>query len=574
MAPDTQHGLRAEAWSDGALRDAALGRIYTPDSLSTWVAEELHKRLEGPSAIWDIACGDGALLKAVHIIEPRHALSGVDIDGPAVARAGLALHDANLVVRDALIPGEGETPSTDLVAAVGGSRPSAMILNPPWGAQVNATPRSLRSLGYCTAVGQFDTYDLFVELSVELLRPGGIGAFILPDSLLNVEHLPLRRLLLARTTVEMIARLGEGFFPSVCRGVVVLVVRNERAAASHQVACLRLSPSERRQVLQGQVSLREIAAQTSHLVPQAWFSRNDQLRFELDVHEGERVHLQRFEIADRLKWREQLVSSRGVEISKHGHVTRCPNCGSATPTPRPPRAVACGVCKSEYSSADAEQEIVVRDLGEIREDDTWKPLIAGQDVRRYHAYPSRLLRLDVPGLAYKNPESFQGDKLLIRKTGVGLNAAVDRSGALTTQVVYHYKRLPNTPVSFILDYLAGILNSRFMLAYHLRTRGDSEWRSHPYITQRVIEELPVPQVVIGTDRHVIARKLGEAARSLGNGTAHDVRRELQVESLVAALYGFDSTDWRWALRVLDTAESLEGIRNVRLPTSTLLSDIA
>jgi adenine-specific DNA-methyltransferase len=200
----------------------------------------------------------------------------------------------------------------------------------------------------------------------------------------------------------------------------------------------------------------------------------------------------------------------------------------------------------------------------------WRALIAGEDVRRYAARPSRRIRIDVPGIAYKRANAFAGAKLLVRKTGVGLTSAVDESGAYTTQVVFHYK--PRDPGdAFLLDYLAGVLSSRMLLAYYLRTRGESEWRSHPYVTQKVIEELPIPTPASGTQTHAQARAIACAARA--RRVAADVTLELELERLVCGLYDLGPADWRWALRVLDAAQSLEGIKELRLPQDTPLSPL-
>ena len=453
-----------------------------------------------------------------------------------------------------------------MIAEIG--QPDGIILNPPWGAALSEPRSAYQALGYECAKGQFDSYDLFVELALGLLKPGGVAALILPDSVLNPEHLPVRRLMLHGMTLELVARLGEGFFPSVYRGVVVLLVRKEPAAPEHRVRCFRLPATKRRAVLASTTTLADAAAELTHGTPQSWFARSEQLRIELDVKEDERSHLERFEIADRLNWRERLSSSRGVELSKHGWILRCPHCSGGLPLPRRPRTVVCRTCDNRFQSTDAPREQIVTPL---REDAAsgWLPLIAGEDVRRYRAVPSRMINVGVPGIAYKDAATFEGTKLLVRKTGVGLTAAVDRSGALTTQVVYHYKTLSSRDEPLILDYLMGLLSSRFILAYHLRTRGETEWRSHPYVTQHVIEELPIPDPELNGYKP-IARKIADAARRRARSKKPNPTLELEIEGLVAELYGFDTSDWNWTLDVLQHAQSLEGIKELRLDPGTPL----
>jgi adenine-specific DNA-methyltransferase len=111
-----------------------------------------------------------------------------------------------------------------------------------------------------------------------------------------------------------------------------------------------------------------------------------------------------------------------------------------------------------------------------------------------------------------------------------------------------------------------------MLAYHLSIRGDSQWRSHPYVTQRVIEEIPVPLVAPESWEWKQAVAIAEAVRAkTRNPTSQSL--DLRIEQLVAALYGLDDGDCKWVLRTLGRAQQLEGIRELRLPTEVTLEPL-
>jgi hypothetical protein len=566
----TQLALRVEQPSTDVPGDPrSRGAVYTPALLADWVAAELLAALPTERAtIWDIACGDGALLAAVERAAPgRHGLSGLDIDEVAVKRMRSAMPSTRAVVADAL-----EANPVDCGAGLVhllGDKPDAIILNPPWGASLAVGADRLRQAGFELAHGQFDSYDVFAELALSVLKPAGVAALILPDSLFAPEHLPLRRLLLARK-LTLLARLGEGFFPSVYRGTVVVTVVNEAPTTRHAVRCLRLAPAARKAVLAGNTTLRA-AASSSHLVPQTWFSRNSRLGFEVDARRGARRILARLEDCDPIVWRDWLVSTRGVELSKHGRIVICPHCAAARPFPRRARVVSCARCAHTFALAEAHATSIIEPLDGTKLPRDWRPLIVGEDVRRYAVSASRKIQADVPGLAYKDPSIFAGPKLLVRKTGVGLNAAVDESGAWTTQVVFQYKPR-HACDAFLTDYVAGVLSSRVLLAYYLQTRGESEWRSHPYVTQRTIEELPVPTPAEGTWRRTQAQAIAAAARARRT-SARDPEQDFLVERLVCGLYEVDASAWRWTLGVLDRAQSLEGIKELRLPRETSISPL-
>jgi hypothetical protein len=196
-------------------------------------------------------------------------------------------------------------------------------------------------------------------------------------------------------------------------------------------------------------------------------------------------------------------------------------------------------------------------------------LIVGEDVDRYSCDSSRIIEDKVPGINYKNPSSFEGSKLLVRKTGVGIKAAIDETGAFTNQVVFHYRAKPNSTPSFFLDYVLGVLCSRVMLAYHLKRTGESEWRSHPYVTQKTIAELPVPLVSEGGRQWRQARAIANAVVERRRNKPADSSTDLRVDALVAGLYDLDSKACAWVLNVLDEAQSLQSITTMRADVSQL-----
>jgi hypothetical protein len=200
------------------------------------------------------------------------------------------------------------------------------------------------------------------------------------------------------------------------------------------------------------------------------------------------------------------------------------------------------------------------------------PLIIGEDVDRYQCAPSREIRLGVPGIDYKTPEVFERRKLLVRKTGVGLKAAIDETGAYTLQVVFMIAPRLDAP-PFVLEYLQGVLCSRIMLAYHLRRGGDSEWRSHPYVTPRVLKALPIPELVPGQWIWRQAQAIAEAVARRKPGAPPDDPSDVAIERHVAGLYGLSAAQCGWVLEVLNQAQALEPIASLRLLSSEELEPI-
>jgi hypothetical protein len=508
------------------------------------------RRLPGGAhrLVVDPACGDGALLAAIADQDPATELAGFDIDDRAVTAAQKRLGRARIVRAEGLT-----YPWTAPAGPISG-----VIANPPWGADLVHDREQLADAGYLLANGQFDSYELFLERAVDQLPAGGVGGFLVPDSLLLPEHAALRQLLVNRTRLELLVRLGEGIFDGVYRGAVAVVFLAGAPPPEQVVRCCRVRDAERREVLTGTATLSDVVHRQGHDVPQAHFS-GPGASIDVDTTEAERTTLARM-YSPPTVWARWLRAFRGVEIGKLGRVTVCSRCQFARPAPGqsyPERA-----CRS--CGAVVDTVTIVRPLGVRSCSPDWHPVLAGEDVQRYAMTCRREIQLGVRGIRYKDPAIFVPPKLLVRKTGVGLHATLDGTGALTTQTIFHFLPTSTAP-RFALHYVLGVLNSRILLAYHLKRHGDMEWRSHPYVTPKLLAALPVPLPGPGTQSWRQAVAIADAARLMLVAPPHERHAaDLHVERLVAALFHFQEAECRWVDEVLGQAQQLRAIAALRL----------
>jgi adenine-specific DNA-methyltransferase len=555
-----------EATSDRDFR-RRLGVVYTPEVLAEWVAAKLLEHMPAPDGhrplILDPACGDGALLRAVaRQSKGSCELAGFDVDKDALALVADRVSGL-LTLRhvDALL---------DDVEVLLPRSPNGVIANPPWGADLSAS-REILGTNYELAAGQFDSYELFIERYLRIASPGAALAFIIPDSVFLPEHEAVRGLLLDRSELQVVARLGEGFFPGVFRGTAVLIFRKCQASPKHEVSCFRLPAPARRDVLTGSASLAEREAEMSHLAQQSRFAEHPRREFDIDVRPEDSRTMRKFS-TETIPWTEWFEIGRGVELGKSGQVLVCPRCSTARPLPRNSHA-PCQGCGVDLYRLNIQPTSIVASSEATPEAGTWVPLMIGEDVDRYRARASRQIQLGISGINYKDPDSFNGDRLLIRKTGVGLKAAIDSSGAYTTQVVFHFRPRPSAP-DFALEYVQAFMCSRSLLAAHLRRSGEMEWRSHPYVTPTTICSLPIPDP--GPEegwrwRQAVAIAKAVRNRPTSAGPEHD--SDLQIERLVAGLLDFDEQDCRWVLNVLDNAQGLKAIAPLRLADPAQMSPL-
>lgn len=543
------------------------GAFYTPEVLADWAAEQLLASLpktRSKPVVLDPACGDGALLEALWKRANGHVdLIGLDLDPMAIKTAKARMGSrATLVCADSL---------TSDLQALKLPKASAIIANPPWGADLSHTTKCLREKGYSLAQGQYDSYDLFLEVSLRLLPKGASALFILPDSIFAPQHEATRLLLIRESRLEMIARLGEGIFPGVFRGTCVLMVKKSVSDHAHLVRCIRLRAELRKQVLAGEIPLFEAVKSSEHLLTQDQLTHNEKTEFRLDIKPWDFKPLQKIE-RKPLDWSKWLSIGRGIEIGKSGNVVRCTACGYARPLPKD--AYTCVSCGTE-NEIHLNSVVQMVQEGGLPNSKRWAPLIVGQDVDRYGCSPTRQIMLGVPGIKYKSLGAHGEERLLIRKTGLGLKAAVDSSGYYTTQVVYSVLAKPIAP-DFLLRYVQGLLCSRVLLAYHLRRSGDLEWRSHPYVTPTVLKELPIPWVgKEGSPRWNQAIAIAETARlrQICSNKEDSVALDLEVDRLVAGLFGLSRKDCRWVLEVIDQSHPAHALSTLRLSEEALFSPV-
>jgi adenine-specific DNA-methyltransferase len=321
---------------------------------------------------------------------------------------------------------------------------------------------------------------------------------------------------------------------------------------------LRLTPSLRKRILSGDADFGDAERLLAHKVPQSRFRGNQHFQFDVDVTASDEVVLGRIRReSDALG--DYLVSTRGVELSKSGRVCYCSACGLWVPLPT--RALTqCRHCGAPLNVLENETQQIVSD----RRLNGHRRLVVGEDICRYGLMPRRWLDISKRGINYKAKDSYWPPKLLVRKTGVGISAAVDYSRAMTNQVVYTLKPLPGDQDVPPIEFYLGILNSRAMYYYLTKRCGETEWRSHPYLTQKHLMELPVPRRRTIERQHDLVLDIVDAVRPY---TTH--RRTLppevdaRVEGNVARLYGLGRRHYQVIYETLDSVEQLLPVRALR-----------
>jgi adenine-specific DNA-methyltransferase len=458
-----------------------------------------------------------------------------------------------------------------------------IVGNPPWGADLAEIADYLQGGAFQLARGQYDSYELFVEIGRRLLHERGVFGFIIPDSIVLPEHEALRRMLLDGTALTCLVRAGEGLFASVFRAAFFVCFINGPASEEHAVRVATLRKPDRMlldrdTLLEPMKPIAEIVRAKGHDVAQGRFRENP--RYELDILARENDAYIAGQIdSPRVDWALMTSKGRGVEIGKSGEVVQCPFCYKWDNVPRKVagkwKAKKCRHCGREFPlEKAAKRESIIADKPRGK---AWKPIISGEAVNRYALGPVQYIETTKDGINYKPDTFYQGKRILLRQTGVGIYATIDDSAMLTNQSVFTWRLREGVapPLSdYRLEYVLGVLNSRLMLYRYYMKSGDTEWRSFPRWTQELVQELPIRAVDFSSPREKklhdeIADRVAAAIASAKPPTDHE---DYQIESLVMQLYGITRPMCRRIFEVLHEVQRLRVIREMNIAEPDMLLD--
>lgn len=465
------------------------GVVYTPDRLADFVARlllsecDITKRV----TVLDPSCGEGALLNSVfRALGEKADYVGIDIDSLTIQnnRADFE-NQICFIEKDFIIPDTGEESLTYWKKTL--KQVDLIIANPPWSTEKIYERKSLIDAGYTCINGQYDNYILFIELCIKLLAPNGACAFILPDSLFSSENKEIRKLLCETTGIKVVARLGEKLFKNVSRAVSVIIVKKE-SGKNNRTKCFRLETENRKKFLNHSKELFDCYLESVHEVKQARFSIDKEYLFDVDMTEEDEYLVRKIE-KDKIDWKSIFSFGRGVEISKTGEVILCKKCQRAqgyTKKQLEQGIKKCSFCDNFISVTKERAFSIISD----KETENAKKILVGENLHRYAISGNRYIQLNISGINYKNPELYVPPKILVRKTGLGIDACIDYDSTYISQTIYSCQYLKGkNPVP--IEYYLALLNSRVIYYYYIKEFGENEWKSHPYMTKEIIFKLPL-----------------------------------------------------------------------------------
>ncbi|HHH7939960.1 TPA: N-6 DNA methylase [Escherichia coli] len=558
------------------------GVVYTPQYLADYVAEKIisysdlfkDKQNSEKIQVLDPACGDGILLKALEcrlkkINITNVKFTGVDIDKNALIKARKPFGNVFFGVNtNALCPYNNDRINgwNLLKNKFNNKRGYDFIIaNPPWGADTSSYKNLVNNNTYELLSGQYDTSDLFVELCISLLSDSGIAGFIIPDSLFSHDRFLLRKHLLNNAEILFIGRFGEKIFKDVNRACAILIFRKKTSSTfeDYEIDCFRLPVEERNNIINGTEVLSQVELKYRHKVLYSRFKKDSKHLFNLDIDSTLQSTYECISSHDH-KFGDYLCNHRGVELSKKGKIVQCQFCRSWSPASKN-EIIKCKNCGEKLVTKSTNEKVIIHKGYNYN----CNPLIVGEDINRYKIDYNLWIDTSNTGINYKNPAIYEGEKIVVRKTGIGVSASIDYTSSYTNQVVYIFKLRSDFLGKIPLEFLLAILNSRAIFFFVSMSNGEIEWKSHPYLTQQQIINIPIPNLLkIPNNDLEIINNLSKRLRVFlekSEKVPNDLDAEL--ERMVAKIYGLDQAHYDAIFKVLDKAQELiavKALKNIKI----------
>lgn len=205
-------------------RRKSSGAYYTPEKVVSELIEGLYADDAnlGVKTIFDPCCGTGNFLLSL-------GTKGIDCSnlyGQDVNTISVYLSRINI----ALITSEMSADDIKSRIIIGNTyfitfsqKFDVVVGNPPWGSDFSEEDALRCRKIFKTAVGKnLESYDLFIEKSLSMLKFNGVLAFVLPKAILSVAaHDAVRRLIANSCSFKFVTYLGNAFSGVQCPSIIL-----------------------------------------------------------------------------------------------------------------------------------------------------------------------------------------------------------------------------------------------------------------------------------------------------------------------------------------------------------------
>ncbi|MFX1449648.1 MAG: N-6 DNA methylase [Promethearchaeota archaeon] len=381
----------------------------------------------------------------------------------------------------------------------------------------------IQSLEFETSKGQWDLYQLFIEIGIKLLKERGYFGYIVPDSILaNSERGIIREYIYKNCNIEIVHHVGKKFETPVVSNVILILQKTSKPDFDTET---QLIFSSNETDIINKIQQREIKESWDYKFYLHLSKEDDQLIQKLK-------RFPTLEEIDKNNPELDIKISRGVELTKKGSIFYCSTCRTYYPLPE--KQNSCNKCGTAFT--DSSIETIVN---EEKINENYKLFVS--DLNRYKIQRYQYIEISKEGINYKNPEIYVPNRVIIRQLSEGrlICATIEPEGAYTSQSIYNINTNLNP------YYLLGIINSKIISYYFAKIFGSYK-TLFPRILIEYIKKLPLVLAEKNIEEQIaklVKKILDLNKREINEGKKFCIMDfQPQIDSLIFNLYGLDLSE--------------------------------
>ena len=554
-----------------------LGQFYTPKSIVSYILEAVGYRITNKidnKKLIDLSCGVGnfvlqaigrLILKYLEIykrkeiqdlllLEAKFIISriteliyGIDINPIACILCQINIHyllfDIFKLIRneddDYHLP-LFNIKSFDAMTIDKFEQFDIIVGNPPYLFIRDILPdqrQIIKKMKFKTGQGQYDYFQIFIELGIKLLKNQGLLGYIVPDSLLALSNRSIvRKYIYDTSKIKEIYHSGPQFEDPVVSNIIIILEKESNIAEREK---------NRIKVKIDTQELREIVQKSF---------KNWNYKFLIHLNDDDISIIIR--LSEKFpKLRELMVKddfkillSRGIELTKTGEIIYCIRCKKYFPIPK--KEFLCPDCKTHLKEEHIEKIVV--ESNPKKNNDHHKLFV--DSIQRYQIRDYKYIEINKNGINYKDPEIYE-DRIIIRQLSQNnlICASYDKNLSLTSQSLYNLKICQSPIKEFNNIYLLGIINSLLLSYYFIQSFGSYK-KLFPRILIEKIKDLPI-KIPQNEREKEIASKIIERTKILLNSTEKDGKKfehmQKEVDDLVFIIYAIPDSQKQHILEFMN-----------------------
>jgi len=536
----------------------SLGEFYTPTHIVNYILNGVGYTVEGDidsKKLIDISCGTGSfIIQAIKILI-KHLLSKFKIQNISDLSAEKAKKIINIIINS--VYGIDINPIACILCQINiyltifellkvvieadenyelplfniedvnalelsfSYRFDYIVGNPPY-LFIRDIPRFQKKLikksDFKTNKGQYDYFQIFIEIGVRILNNKGILGYIVPDSLLVLSNRHLiRKFIYDNTKIREIYYMGPQFEDPIVSNIII-ILQKEFDESKRLTNLIQINHHKKR------TEPSKISQETI----EKWDYRflinlNDQDREIIEFLNVNFPEINDLNVNPNFK----IDIWRGVELGKKGKVIFCNTCNKYFPLPK--NNYICKECKSELSNDSIESIIVKSIKGDL--ENNYKPFL--YSINRYQVKELKYIDTTKQGINYKELNRYENRVIVRQLAQNSLICATYDKGSLTSQSLYNLKILKSPITEFNNYYILGLLNSQLLAFYFIKSFGSYK-KLFPRILIQNLKCMPIAVPEIDIEKK-ISREIIIHVKTILKLDKFDIEHYTNLQNKISSL---------------------------------------